>query len=76
MNMSESEMTLFRAAIKISVSLKMRNRVRDFTSSCWDVNRRFGYSVSIGEKEYQSPLLGCSFKQASFCEMQGEAKEA
>ena len=66
MNMSLSEMTLFNSAIKISVSLNIRNWVRDFTSSCWNVNRRFGYSVSVGEKEYPTPILGRDLGQASF----------
>ena len=66
MYMSLSEMTLFKAAIKISVSLNTRNWVRDFTSSRWNVNRRFVYSVSVGEKGYPAPILGRDLRKASF----------
>jgi len=66
MNMSLSEMKLFKADIKISVSLNIRNWVRYFTSSCWGVNRLFGYSVSVGETEYRTAILGRDLRQASF----------
>jgi hypothetical protein len=43
MNTSLSEMILFKTVIKISVSIKIRNWFRDFTSSFWHA----GHAVAL-----------------------------